>query len=362
MDRIGISMPSRTAHLRKIPEYARAADEAGFHSVWSYELYKNPFAMLCTAALETKQATLGTGLAAAFCRSPFEAANAAADVDELSNGRMLLGLGTGLPDAQHGYHSVPLGRWVGRMREYIRCLRLSWEYLHQGEVEPFEGEHFRFTPPEVNPWGLRELVRPEIPVYLAAHGPMMMQLAGEVADGWMATLTTPRWIEERVLPELERGARRSSRDVSDVAIAVEVVCSVHPDRELAYRRAKIHVGLYCLNPLMDDVVEMHGLEAEREAVQAAVAERGLDALTETDEKLVDALAICGTPEEGRQKLAAWQETIPHIIFHTPYVPPLTAEESEDTYLNIVSAFAQVATDTPRENGATSVVPPNPKGP
>ena len=241
------------------------------------------------------------------------------------------------------------------MREYIRCLRLSWEYLHQGEVEAFEGEHYRFAPPELNPWGLRELVRPQIPVYLAAHGPMMMQLAGEIADGWMATLTTPKWIEERVLPELEKGARRGSRDVSEVEIAVEVVCSVHPDRELAYRRAKIHIGLYCLNPLMDAVVEMHGLETERDAVQAAVAERGLEALAEaTDEKLVDALAICGTPEEGRQKLSVWQEAIPHVIFHTPYVPPLTAEESEDTYLNIISAFGDVATRTPREIGPTPV--------
>lgn len=349
MDCIGISMPGRTAHLRKIPEYARLADDAGFHSVWSYELYKNPFAMLCTAALETSRATLGTGLAAAFSRSPFEAANAAADVDELSDGRMLLGLGTGLPDAQHGFHSVPLGRWVGRMREYIRCLRLSWEYLSSGAIDPFEGEHFRFTPPGENPWGARELVRSQIPIYLAAHGPMMVQLAGEAADGWIATLTTPKWIEQRVMPELEKGARRSGRDVSDVAIAVEVVCSVHPDRELAYRRAKVHIGFYCLNPLIDAVVELHGLEAERDAVRAAVAQRGLEALEDTPERLVDALAICGTPEEGRQKLTAWRHAIPHIVFHTPYVPPLTAEESEDTYRNIVSAFGEVARATPRKD-------------
>ena len=102
--------PRIFARFRSTPALA---DEGGFHSVWSYELFKNPFAMLCTAALETTRSTLGTGLAAAFSRSPFEAANAAADVDELSDGRMLLGLGTGLPDAQHGYHSVapgPLGR------------------------------------------------------------------------------------------------------------------------------------------------------------------------------------------------------------------------------------------------------------
>jgi alkanesulfonate monooxygenase SsuD/methylene tetrahydromethanopterin reductase-like flavin-dependent oxidoreductase (luciferase family) len=338
MSLIGITMPSRTAPLRKIPEFAQLADAAGFDSVWSWELYKNPFAMLCTSALATDRATLGTGLAAAFCRSPFEAANAAADVDELSGGRMLLGLGTGLPEAQHGYHSVDTTGWVGRMREYIRCIRLGWQYLGTGEVEPFEGRHYRFVPPAGDPWGLRELARPTIPIYLAAHGPMMMQLAGEIADGWIATLTSPKWVRERVRPELEKGARKTSRDPSEVGIAVEVVCSVHPDRELAYRRAKVHIGFYCMHPLIDAVVELHGLEAERDAVRAAVMQRGLAALPDTPDALVDALAIAGTPEEARQKLAEWQEEIPHIVFHTPYVPPLTADESEDIYRNIVAAF------------------------
>ena len=75
--KLGITMPSRTAPLSRIPDYARMADEAGFVSVWTYELYRNPFAMLCTSALTTSKAELCTGLATAFNRSPFEAANAA---------------------------------------------------------------------------------------------------------------------------------------------------------------------------------------------------------------------------------------------------------------------------------------------
>jgi alkanesulfonate monooxygenase SsuD/methylene tetrahydromethanopterin reductase-like flavin-dependent oxidoreductase (luciferase family) len=204
MNLIGITMPNRTAPLRKIPEYAQLADAAGFDSVWSYELYKNPFSMLCTSALVTEHATLGTGLATAFRRSPFDAACSAADVDELSRGRMLLGLGTGLPEAQHGFHSVDTGHWVTKMREYIQAMRLGWEYLHCGEVEPYEGKYYRFVPPEGDPWGLRDLARARIPIYLAAHGPKMMQLAGEIAEGWIATLTSPKWVRERVRPELER--------------------------------------------------------------------------------------------------------------------------------------------------------------
>jgi alkanesulfonate monooxygenase SsuD/methylene tetrahydromethanopterin reductase-like flavin-dependent oxidoreductase (luciferase family) len=340
MNLVGITMPNRTAPLRKIPEYAELADAAGFDSVWSYELYKNPFSMLCTSALRTEQALLGTGLATAFRRSPFEAANSAADVDELSQGRMLLGLGTGLPPAQYGFHSVDTTHWVTKMREYIHAMRLGWEFLYSGEVEPYEGKYYRFAPPEGDPWGLRELARPRIPIYLGAHGPMMLQLAGEIAEGWIATLTSPKWVRERVRPELEKGAQRRPTDAGEVEIAVEVVCSVHPDRDLAYRRAKTHIGFYSLSPLMNAVAKLHGLGDECDEIRAKVMAGGFDALIETPDALVDALAIAGTPEEGRQKLRVWQEEIPHVVFHTPYVPPLTAEESEDIYRNIVSAFGE----------------------
>ena len=84
-----------------------------------------------------------------------------------------------------------------------------------------------------------------------------------------------------------------------------------------------------------------------------LADEGLTALTETPDALIEALAIAGTPEEGRQKLRVWQEEIPHVVFHTPYVPPLTAEESEDIYRNIVSAFSE--TTARSRGGATTTL-------
>src|ERR1700757_3898667 len=105
MGRLGITMPLREPAMDRIPDYARWADDAGFDSIWDWELYRNPFAMLCIAALNSKRATLATGLAGAFPRSPFEFANAAADVDELSGGRMTVGIGTGVPEFLAAFHS-----------------------------------------------------------------------------------------------------------------------------------------------------------------------------------------------------------------------------------------------------------------
>ena len=127
------------------------ADEAGFDSVWTYELYRNPFAMLCTSALTTSRVELCTGLATAFNRSPFEAANAAADVDELSGGRMKLGLGTGVPEFLEAFHSTDFKTPIKRLSEYVEALRRSWAYLAGEEVEAFNGTYYQFAAPSINP-------------------------------------------------------------------------------------------------------------------------------------------------------------------------------------------------------------------
>lgn len=352
MNQLGITMPTRTAALDRIPEYARWADEAGLDSVWDYELYRNPFSMLCTCALTTKKVTLATGLAAAFPRSPFELANAMADVDELSDGRALLGLGTGVPEFLEAFHSTDAKNMVGRMREYIDVLRLSWEHLYSGEPASYEGKHYRFASPPFNPWGGRNMVRSQIPIYLAGMRPKLLGLVGEKADGWMGYLATPKFIDERVRPAIADGAQRAGRDPSEVTIATEVICSVSPDRDEAYRRARIHVGFYVAHPVSDVVVEIHGLKAEQQAIQQTLMTKGFAGLVETDDKLVETFSITGTPEEARQKLDAWKDAYDHLILHTPYVPPLEAQESEDAYRNIVDAFGPVAVGA-RGAGATA---------
>jgi alkanesulfonate monooxygenase SsuD/methylene tetrahydromethanopterin reductase-like flavin-dependent oxidoreductase (luciferase family) len=329
MGQLGVSIPVRTAAIDRIPELAALGDRAGFDAVYTYELYRDPFAMLGASARTTERARLGTCVTAAFYRSPFVMANQAADVDELSGGRMIVGLGTGVPEFMRAFHSTGPANSLQRIREYIRCLRLSWQYLATGEPETFTGEHYRFEP--------------RIPITLFSHGPRMTQLAAEVADGWTSTMTSPRWITEKVIPELEKGARRGGRDLGDLTLSQLAITSVHPDREIAYRRAKIHIGFYCMHPLIRGVVGFEGLEKERAWVEEQVAARGFDALTDTPDALVDALCIAGTPEEARQKLAVWREATPNIIFHTPYVPPLTAEESEDAYLNILDTFGDPTT-------------------
>ncbi len=341
MTRIGITMPSRTAPLERIPEYARIADEAGFQSIWSYELYRNPFALLCLAATTSKRATLATGLTGAFPRSPFECANGAADVDELTGGRMLLGLGTGVPEFLQAFHSTDASHMVGRMSEYIDVLRLCWRYLRNGEAEPLEGKYYTFTPPPLNPWGVREANSESIPIYLAAMRPKLLALAGRKADGWIGYLATPEFIERSVKPQIAAGAETAGRDPSEVKLAGEVICSVSPDREVAMRRARIHVGFYVAHPVSDVVAEVHGLQDQVGALRQALMTEGFGALEKTSDDLVEAFSISGTPEEAREQLDRYG-ALEHLALHTPYIPPLTAEESDDAYRQIIDAFGETA--------------------
>ena len=331
--------------MSRIPEYARWADEAGFESVWTYELYRNPFAMLATAAMTTTNAELCTGLAAGFTRSPFEAANAAADVDELSGGRMKLGLGTGVPEFLAAFHSTDFDKPVARIGEYIDALRLSWDYLGGEQVKPYEGQHYQFVAPPVNPWGLRELARPQIPILLAGMRPRLLKLAGAKADGWIGYLYTPKFFEQVVLPNITEGARSAGRDVDDLDLACEIICCVHPDRDVAFARARKHVGFYIAHPVSDVVAGLEGVQDQVDALRISMMQKGPAAFEDTPDELVELFSITGTPEECRQKLERYRD-LPHLALHTSYVPPFDAAESEDCYTQIIDAFGRSASYLP----------------
>lgn len=338
--KLGITMPARTVPLDVVPEYARLADEAGLDSVWAWELYRNPLAMLATSALRTDRIALGTGLAVAASRTPFEMANAAADVDELSGGRMLLGLGYGVGEFLGTLHGVPADRPLSRMSEYLDVLRLSWRYLAEGDAPPYQGEFYSFAAPPMNPWGTRALARPAVPVYLGAVRPNMLRLVGRKADGWVGYLGTPDVVRHQVRPYVAEGAAQAGRDPAEIDLMLEVICSVSPDREVALERARKQVGFYVCHPTSDPVVEAAGVAEDVAKLRAALMAEGPGALARTPDELVHTFSLSGTPDEVRARLAEWDGVVDHLVLHTPYVPPLAAPESDDAFRQICAALGR----------------------
>ena len=341
--RLGISLPMLNQPYDQYPLFAHLAEEAGFDSVWDYECYRNPFMTLGLCARTTRRIKLCTGAAAACARSPNEMANAAADVDELSNGRMVLGVGTGGADFAELYNGADISHPLPRMTEYIQALRAIWHHhASDGEALELRGRFHSVTSPPVNIFGpRRRLARKTIPIYLAALKPRMLQMAGAMADGVLGFLNTPRFVTEHVLPNVARGARQAGRDPADIDVASLIICSVDADREAALRLARIQVGIYVAYSVGVPMVEFMGLQEDRKAVLAALMSGGPRALERTtSDALLRTFSIHGTPEEAREQLAIFDGVLPHIVLHMPYVPPVDQAASETAFRNAVMAFAR----------------------
>jgi 5,10-methylenetetrahydromethanopterin reductase len=166
-------------------------------------------------------------------------------------------------------------------------------------------------------------------------------MGGEISDGVLGFMLPPKYLRDVYLPAVAEGARKAGRNPKDVDVACETVCSVSKDRAEAYRRAGFQVGIYLAHPVMAPLAKSMGVAKEREACLETLMTRGPMALgDEVDDKLVDAFSIAGTPDECRQKLKEYEDCLPNVLLHPPYMPVLSREESADAYANIISTFGR----------------------
>lgn len=197
--------------LRTVAAAAQALETSGYDGVVTMENQHDPFLPLAIAATSTSRMTLTTGIAISFVRSPMSAANLSWDLNEASAGRFVLGLGTQIKAHNERRFSVPWTPPAPRMREYIQALRAIWRNWKYGEKLQYEGQHYRFTlmTPNFVPEGSG---LPLPAVTLAAVGPAMLRVAGEVADGvCLHPLCTQKYLRETILPQLAQGLARGGR-------------------------------------------------------------------------------------------------------------------------------------------------------
>src|SRR5690348_2930003 len=196
----------------------REAESLGFDSVWTAEAYGSDAAtVLGWLAGQTEKIRLGSGIFQMPGRSPAMTAMTAATIDQLSNGRMILGIGTSGPQVAEGWHGQRFAKQLDRTREYVAILRMA---LAREKVE-FKGETLELPLPDGPGKALKLIISPvqdQIPIYLAAIGPKNTALAGEIADGWIPTLLSPEHLSE-LKKLLEEGASRSGRSLENFDIA-----------------------------------------------------------------------------------------------------------------------------------------------
>lgn len=249
------------AEVAEVVTAVRAAEADGYDGIWSPETAHDPFLPLVLAAEHTRTLTLGTGIAVAFARSPMTVANTAYDLNRLSGGRFLLGLGSQIQPHIERRFSMPWGRPVARMRDFVRALHAIWDSWESGQPLDYHGEFYSHTlmTPFFNP-GPSPAGRP--PVLLAAVNEGMTEIAGEVCDGLVVhAFSTPRFVREVTVPALLRGLDRAGRRRADVQVSCPafVVTGADGDETAASEAAvRAQIAFYASTPAYRAVLDLHG--------------------------------------------------------------------------------------------------------
>ena len=205
--KLDASLGTEGRYLRNVNDIARAAEALGFAGLWTSETKHDAFLPLAIAASETERIELGTSIAVAFSRSPMEVAQTAWDLQDLSGGRFVLGLGTQVRAHVKRRFSMPWERPVARLREYILSLRAIWGSFQGEGALSFEGEFYRHTlmTPFFNSGSIEY---PEIPVYIAGVNTALATLAGELCDGFhVHPFHSTEYVRRIVKPAIAEGAK-----------------------------------------------------------------------------------------------------------------------------------------------------------
>jgi probable F420-dependent oxidoreductase len=237
-------------------EAAALAQRAGYAGVWTSEIKHDPFVALGLAAVATDTIELGTSIAVAFARNPMSLATAANDVQLLSRGRLLLGLGSQIRPHITRRFSMPWSHPARRMREFILALQAIWSCWNDGTKLEFRGEFYKHTlmtpffSPGPSPHGAPR-------VLLAGVGEAMTAVAGEVADGFLCHgFTTERYLREVTMPALARHGRLEGFEVAGSPFVV--TGRTGEELEAASRGVREQIAFYGSTPAYRAVLELHG--------------------------------------------------------------------------------------------------------
>jgi F420-dependent oxidoreductase-like protein len=313
----------------------RDAESAGYESAWAAEAYGSDTAtVLAWLAGQTERIKLGSGIFQMPARSPAMTAMTAATLDQLSGGRMLLGIGSSGPQVAEGWHGQPFAKQLQRTREYVAILRKA---LARERLE-FDGESYTLPLPGGQGKALKLMIAPvqeRIPIYLAAIGPNNTKLAGEIADGWLPFLFAPEHVASaRAL--LQEGADRAGRTIDEsFDIAPNVNLCIDDDVDKARDMVRPILALYIggmgsrEKNFYNQAVQRYGFEEAAKEVQDLYLDGKRDeAMAALPTELIDTVALVGPKDKVRDRLAAYSDA----GVGTMVITPLTEPESRSRML------------------------------
>ena len=302
---------------------AAQVEAAGYDGAWAAETGHDPLLIAAGAATATTTLEIGTGIVVAFGRSPMITATMANDVQLLSKGRLMLGLGSQIKPHIEKRYSMPWSHPAPRMREYVLAMRAIWSCWNEDEALDFRGEFYRHTlmtpffNPGPNPYGAPK-------VYLAAVGELMTEVAGEVADGLLVhPFTTERYLREVTLPALQRGLATSGRSLDGFPISFSgLIATGDSDaaRAEAVKKVRGQIAFYGSTPAYRGVLALHGWGDLQSTLNELSRQGEWVKMGELiDDDVLNAFSVVGSPEEvGHEVLRRFDDVVQRFGLYTPY--------------------------------------------
>lgn len=300
--RIGIVPFWRNYDRQTVLRTARLAEELGYDSIWIPEAWGyEQFQLLTEVALATGRLKLATGIANVFSRSAGLLAMSAATLDEISEGRVILGLGTSGKAVVENFHGVPYTKPLTRLRETVGICRALWsgQRLSPEMSTLFDARHFKL---EMTPR------RPDIPIYIASLQEKAIREIGRMADGWVPTFWPYQHLHEGI-EWVAEGARAAGRDPAAIDVAPFLAIVPLDDADLARSMIKPLVAFYiggmgtyyhamfCRYGFQENADQVRALYQSGDRRQASAA---------VSDALIDAIAICGPATHCREQLDEWR--------------------------------------------------------
>ncbi|TDT16042.1 putative F420-dependent oxidoreductase [Ilumatobacter fluminis] len=305
---------------------AAELEAAGYSGAWTAETAHDPFLPLALASQTTSEIELGTSIAVAFARNPMLLANIGWDMQTLTQGRFVLGLGSQIKPHITKRFSMEWSKPAARMREMIQAVRAIWDTWENGTPLEFRGEFYRHTlmTPFFTP-SAKDLGDFGVPrIFLAGVGPLMTEVAGEVCDGFFCHgFTTERFLREVTIPALEAGRAKAGKTMEGFEIvgpSFVVTGTTDEQMEQAADAVRKQIAFYGSTPAYRGVLELHGWGGLQDELNALSKQGKWDEMGGLiDDEILNTFAVVGAPEEVAPELGRrYGDVISRISFYAPY--------------------------------------------
>ncbi|HNB54193.1 MAG TPA: LLM class F420-dependent oxidoreductase [Anaerolineales bacterium] len=317
--RLGLNIGYSGAKIELPMDMIRAADEMGYYAVWTAEAYgSDAITPLTWIGALTKNVRLGTAIMQMPARTPAMTAMTAITLDQLSGGRFLLGLGLSGPQVVEGWHGQAYGKPLAKTREYVGVVR---QILKREKPLTHTGDYYQIPYQGADATGLGKPLksilhgRADMPLYLAAIGPKNVELAAEIADGWLPIFFSPEHYDQVFKPSVDAGLAKAGKTIAHFDIAPQVAVVVDDNLEVCWNMLKPSLALYIGGMgakgknFYYDLACRYGYEDAANTIQEFyLAGQRPEAIVSVPNELVDAVSLCGPKERIRERLGIWRNS------------------------------------------------------